>query len=121
MNNSIPAANGEAILPSGRMFAATFSNVRPGFTTLPAINYFGTQISQGEGFPRLLGTTGSLGDDGGTRGAPGNPNGTNGVNRTPERGRQLLDTLVSKLRCQAELIHWSSDFVLPAGTDIACW
>ena len=40
------------------------------------------------------------------------------VNRTPERGRQLLDTLVSKLRCQAELIHWTSDFALPAGTDI---
>jgi shikimate dehydrogenase len=40
------------------------------------------------------------------------------VNRTPERGCQLLETLVSKLRCQAELIHWTSDFALPAGADI---
>lgn len=40
------------------------------------------------------------------------------VNRTPERGRQLLDTLVAKLRCQAEFIHWKGDFALPSGTDI---
>ena len=35
-----------------------------------------------------------------------------------QRGCQLLETLVSKLRCQAELIHWTSDFALPAGADI---
>jgi shikimate dehydrogenase len=40
------------------------------------------------------------------------------VNRTPERGRQLLDTLVNKLHCQAELIQWQGDFALPNGTDI---
>jgi shikimate dehydrogenase len=40
------------------------------------------------------------------------------VNRTPERGRQLLDTLVNKLHCQAELIQWQGDFALPSGTDI---
>ncbi len=40
------------------------------------------------------------------------------VNRSPERGKQLLDTLVGKLHCQAELIHWKSDFALPGGTDI---
>jgi shikimate dehydrogenase len=40
------------------------------------------------------------------------------VNRSPERGKQLLDTLVNKLRCQAELIPWRGDFALPSGTDI---
>ena len=40
------------------------------------------------------------------------------VNRTPERGRQLLDTLVGKLNCQAELIYWQGEFALPRGTDI---
>ena len=40
------------------------------------------------------------------------------VNRSPERSRQLLDTLVGKLNCRAELIHWTSDFSLPADTDI---
>ena len=40
------------------------------------------------------------------------------VNRTPERGRQLLDTLVEKLQCNAELRPWQGDFALPAGTDI---
>ncbi len=40
------------------------------------------------------------------------------VNRTPERGQQLLDTLVGKLRCQAELVQWKGDFALPSGTDI---
>lgn len=40
------------------------------------------------------------------------------VNRTPERGRQLLDTLVGKLNCQAELINWQGEFALPRGTDI---
>ena len=40
------------------------------------------------------------------------------VNRTPERGRQLLDTLVGRLQCQAELIPWTGDFALPGGTDI---
>jgi shikimate dehydrogenase len=40
------------------------------------------------------------------------------VNRTPERGGQLLDTLVGKLNCQAELIPWEGDFALPKGTDI---
>lgn len=40
------------------------------------------------------------------------------VNRTPQRGQQLLDTLVNKLHCRAELIHWQGDFALPSGTDI---
>jgi shikimate dehydrogenase len=40
------------------------------------------------------------------------------VNRSPERGGQLLDTLVGKLHCRAELIHWTGDFALPSGTDI---
>ena len=40
------------------------------------------------------------------------------VNRTPERGRQLLATLVEKLHCQAELVPWNGDFLLPDGTDI---
>ena len=40
------------------------------------------------------------------------------VNRTPERGRLLLDTLVSHLRCQAELLPWVGDFSLPRETDI---
>ena len=40
------------------------------------------------------------------------------VNRTLERGQQLLETLVGRLRCQAELVHWTSEYALPAGTDI---
>jgi shikimate dehydrogenase len=40
------------------------------------------------------------------------------VNRTLERGQQLLETLVGQLRCQAELVHWTSEFSLPASTDI---
>jgi shikimate dehydrogenase len=40
------------------------------------------------------------------------------VNRTPERGQQLLDTLVGQLGCQAGLVHWTSDFSLPDDTDI---
>ena len=40
------------------------------------------------------------------------------VNRSPERGRQLLDILVGKLRCNAELLPWNGDFALPNGTDI---
>lgn len=40
------------------------------------------------------------------------------VNRTPERGQQLLDTLVGKLHCQAELRRWDGDFALPSGVDI---
>ena len=40
------------------------------------------------------------------------------VNRTLERGQQLLETLVGQLRCQAELVHWTSEYSLPAGTDI---
>ncbi len=40
------------------------------------------------------------------------------VNRSPERGRQLLDTLVGKLHCRAELLPWNGDFALPDGTDI---
>ena len=40
------------------------------------------------------------------------------VNRAPERGRQLLDTLVGKLQCQAEFVPWKGDFALPGGTDI---
>ncbi len=40
------------------------------------------------------------------------------VNRTPARGQQLLDTLVGKLKCDAELRPWEEDFSLPEGTDI---
>ena len=40
------------------------------------------------------------------------------VNRTPERGRQLLDTLVGKLHCRAELLPWSGDFALPDAADL---
>jgi len=40
------------------------------------------------------------------------------VNRTPARGQQLLDTLVGKLKCNAELRPWEGDFSLPEGTDI---
>ena len=40
------------------------------------------------------------------------------VNRTPARGQQLLDTLVGKLKCDAELRPWEGDFSLPEGTDI---
>ena len=40
------------------------------------------------------------------------------VNRTPARGQQLLDTLVGKLKCDAELRPWEGDFPLPDGTDI---
>ncbi len=40
------------------------------------------------------------------------------VNRTPERGRLLLDTLVGQLHCQAELSPWAGDFSLPRETDI---
>lgn len=39
------------------------------------------------------------------------------VNRNAERGQQLLKTLLS-LKCQAEFIPWTSDFVLPPATDI---
>lgn len=39
------------------------------------------------------------------------------VNRNAERGQQLLKTLLS-LKCQAEFIPWTSDFVLPPSTDI---
>ena len=40
------------------------------------------------------------------------------VNRTPARGQQLLDTLIGKLKCNAELRPWEGDFPLPDGTDI---
>jgi shikimate dehydrogenase len=40
------------------------------------------------------------------------------VNRTLERGTQLLETLVNELDCQAELIHGTTDYSLPADTDI---
>lgn len=40
------------------------------------------------------------------------------VNRSPERGQQLLDTLVGKLRCRAELVGWNGEFVLPGDADI---
>jgi shikimate dehydrogenase len=40
------------------------------------------------------------------------------VNRTLERGRQLLETLVNQLDCQAELIHGTMDYSLPVDTDI---
>ena len=36
------------------------------------------------------------------------------VNRTPERGRQLQETLVGKLRCRAELVHWTATSRCPA-------
>lgn len=39
------------------------------------------------------------------------------VNRNAERGQQLLKTLLA-LKCQAEFIPWTSDFVLPPTTDI---
>lgn len=40
------------------------------------------------------------------------------VNRSPERGRQLLDLLAGKLNCQAELLPWTGDFALPTEADI---
>jgi len=40
------------------------------------------------------------------------------VNRTPERGRLLLETLTGKLHCRAELQPWNGDFSIPEGTDI---
>ncbi|MBL9166543.1 MAG: shikimate dehydrogenase [Verrucomicrobiales bacterium] len=40
------------------------------------------------------------------------------VNRSPERGRPLLDLLVSKLSCRAELHPWTGDFALPSEADI---
>lgn len=40
------------------------------------------------------------------------------VNRSPERGRALLDTLVGGVGAPAEWHAWDGDFQVPAGTDI---
>lgn len=40
------------------------------------------------------------------------------VNRSLERGRSLVETLTSRLRCRAELVQWTGDFVLPADVDL---
>lgn len=40
------------------------------------------------------------------------------VNRSPERGRELLDILVGKLHRNAELRPWVGDFALPPEADI---
>jgi shikimate dehydrogenase len=40
------------------------------------------------------------------------------VNRSPERGRQLVDLLNSSTSAKAELAPWSGRYAVPAGTDI---
>lgn len=40
------------------------------------------------------------------------------VNRTPERGRQLFNTIVGNLNGNAEMYPWESDFQLPSNADI---
>ena len=40
------------------------------------------------------------------------------VNRDEARGRDLVDTLRSRARLNAEFVHWTGDFRLPSNTDI---
>jgi shikimate dehydrogenase len=40
------------------------------------------------------------------------------VNRSESRGAELVDLLRDKLKLDAELVVWSGDFAIPAGTDI---
>lgn len=40
------------------------------------------------------------------------------VNRDADRGRELVETLRSKTRVEAELVVWNGDYPIPAGTDV---
>ncbi len=40
------------------------------------------------------------------------------VNRSSARGAELVELLREKLKLEAELVGWSGDYVVPAGTDI---
>jgi shikimate dehydrogenase len=40
------------------------------------------------------------------------------VNRSESRGAELVELLRSKLKLNAELVVWSEDYAIPAGTDV---
>lgn len=40
------------------------------------------------------------------------------VNRDADRGRELVETLRSKTRVEAELVVWNGDYQIPTGTDV---